>query len=561
MNPAYTDIQINPSLPEWSDGLQICDFSHVRLSDLRRAARRRLVDSAQAYVLRLNSLAEETDLPASHAGLLTGDPAHQPIVMTGHQPVVFHSGLTFKYETTQQFAADNNAIGLAVIIDTDRGDAGQFGYPEQDPTAELPPPDNDEPESSKRESSERESSETEHGDVEHGDAQAAEFEVSRSSPMFVRLAVQSLADSNRLFSRGKLKPAAELQQLAALVQSAMESVSQSAAARSAQDVLNGFAQLATSKVSAMEANAILRWHHGIGDRLLELPLSAIAAFPESLMLTVDVLKQPRRFAAAYNSALATYREEHGIRNPANPFPDLKITDDGCELPFWVVNHDRGTRDVLEVQLDGNVTRLLADGCIVDTFADSIPDDALDPMLLQNLQVVPRGVMITVFLRLLFSDLFVHGTGGGRYDRFTDEFIRAWWNVEPPPFTVASASRYLFSEQRAELQRLNRIRSQLRDLQYNPQRYFGQDVFCAERESALAVLVEHKDQAVAKMREQHASGQSARQLGRQIQQYTNQIREAVAQEFESQLTLLNSLAPEHYDAINSRTYPWFFFPST
>jgi hypothetical protein len=41
--------------------------------------------------------------------------------MTGHQPVIFHSGLTFKYQTTETFALEHNALAIAVLIDTDEG--------------------------------------------------------------------------------------------------------------------------------------------------------------------------------------------------------------------------------------------------------------------------------------------------------------------------------------------------------------------------------------------------------------------------------------------------------
>ena len=522
MNSHYTEIQIGPSLAEWSSFLTVSCLDHTRLSELRRTARSRLVESAQTFILRLNAIAEETELAVNTAPLLTGDPTTQPIVMTGHQPVQFHSGLSFKYETTQQFAAENNAIAVAVIIDTDRGDAGQFSYPDV-------------------------------GEI--GDNSSADESVQ---PYQAVLAVDSISNSNNLFGHGKLKPAAALKSLSDTVCSSLKKLARPKTAERVEKVFREFAQLSNAKASAMEANTIMRWQYGIGHQMLELPLSAIASFPESLMLTVDILKQPHRFAAAYNSALALFREEHGIQNSANPFPNLKINEHGCELPFWVVDHNRGTRQVLEVHVDGNVTRLLANGVTVDTLADNISDDSLDPMLLQNLQLVPRGALITVFLRLLFSDLFVHGTGGGRYDRFTDEFIRTWWNAEPPPFTVASASRYLFEDQRAELQRLQKIKSELRDLQFNPQRHFGQGVFSDSLEERLAVLVNEKGLAVAELKSMKEAGESGKEAGQQIQLMTNEIRDAVGAEFESQLAVLNALTPEQHDALNSRTYPWFFF---
>ena len=333
------------------------------------------------------------------------------------------------------------------------------------------------------------------------------------------------------------------------------------AAQSTQVVIDQLAMLSSTRATAMEANTILRWQHGIGAGLLELPLSAIASFPEVLRLTADILKQPSRFAASYNEALRSYRDEHNIRNHANPFPDLRIDNDSCELPFWVVNHDRGTRYALEVRLDGNVTQLLANGKTVDTFAGNISEDSLEPMLLQDLQLIPRGALITAFLRLLFSDVFVHGTGGARYDRFTDEFVRSWWNTDAPPFTVATASRHLFPDQRAEIARLEQINADMRELRFNPQRFFEKSVFSPTLEAHLTALMKDKQAAVDCMKSFHADGMSAKEAGAEIQRLTNAVRQAVDLEFEPQLQLLSNVLPEQLDAINCRTYPWFFYPPT
>lgn len=514
----YTDIQTQPQPDQWSAFLRICSLENSRLSELRQTARHRLIDSAQKFVLRLHALSEDADLPTQSSPVLTGNPDETPIVMTGHQPVVFHSGLTFKYETTQQFAADNKAIAVAVIIDTDQGDAGQFSYPQLPPT-------------------------TDDGELH---------------PAHPVLAIETLATSHNLFSHGRPRPQAEVNAISAEIQQELNRFDQADAADAVGEYLQQYAQLSASKATMLDANTIVRWQQGVGEQMLELPLSAIASFPESLMLTADILKQPIRFASAYNAALDAFREEHGIRNVANPFPNLKVGKDSCELPFWMVNHNRGTRHVLEVHLDGSVTRLVANGKTVDSFAGNITSESLEPMMLQNLQVIPRGALITAFLRLLFSDLFVHGTGGARYDRFTDEFIRSWWNAEPPPFTVATASRHLFQETREEVSRLQQIQNDLRDLQYNPQRFFGKQVFSAGLEEQLVELMKDKQAAVDCMNSFHADGQSAKEAGKAIQELTNKIKQAVKDEFEPQLSQLNSISPEQMDAINCRTYPWFFF---
>lgn len=518
--PKYTKTVLKPEFDDWSEWLSVSAPENPRLAALRQTARQRLIESSQQYVLRLNTLAEDAELPELKTPLLTGDPSDSPIVMTGHQPVLFHSGLTFKYEKTRAFADDHSAIGVAVIIDTDQGDAGQFAYPTRESAMAS-------------------------------DSLAHDFPI---------LAIETLAESHNLYAQGKLKSPAEIRQIGQAVAGSLRDLKHEESALQAEQIFERYVALAATKATALEANTLLRWHFGIGSGLLELPLSAIASFPEILKLTTDILKQPHRFAAAYNSALQTYREEHQIRNAANPFPDLRIEQDRCELPFWVVNHNRGTRYVLEVRLDGNVTELLANETVVDTFAGNINEDSLEPMLLQNLQIVPRGALITAYLRLLFSDLFVHGTGGARYDRFTDEFIRSWWNTDSSPFTVATASRFLFSEQRGEIERLKQIETDLRDLRFNPQRFFGAGVFEPELEERLVALMKDKQAAVDCMKSFHADGHSAKEAGKEIQKLTKRIRDAVDAGFESQLQLLKAVTPEQLDAINSRTYPWFFFKS-
>ena len=99
---------------------------------------------------------------------------------------------------------------------------------------------------------------------------------------------------------------------------------------------------------------------------------------------------------------------------------------------------------------------------------------------------------------------------------------------------------------------------MRDMQFNPQRHFDQNVFPAELESSLKSLSEEKRKLVAQLKDAKANGESASAFGKQIQNITEQIKTEVADHFQSELQLLDDLTPEQQDTINSRTYPWFFF---
>jgi hypothetical protein len=55
---------------------------------------------------------------------------------------------------------------------------------------------------------------------------------------------------------------------------------------------------------------------------------------------------------------------------------------------------------------------------------------------------PRALTLTIFLRLLVADQFVHGIGGGRYDQVADSIIAGFFEIAPPKFAVTTATMYL-----------------------------------------------------------------------------------------------------------------------
>jgi hypothetical protein len=498
----------------------------IALRELRQQARIRLVDSAEKFVLRLSEVARRVGLLSGDRPLLTGDPSAMPIVMTGHQPVVFHSGLTFKYQTTEAFAAQHGLIAIAVVIDTDEGDAGAFSYPTLD---------------------------TSQARFQNPLGDAERRFVAKSA---------TLARSPGLFSGSRLKSPDAISAESTTVENDLRACGENSAATAFQAVAAQYAALAgisPAGIAAMEANLITRWNADVGGRMLELPLSAICSFPEFIRFAVPILERPFEFAQCYNQTLTTFRSEHRIRNEANPFPNLSIEEEWCELPFWVVDHAAGTRRVLQIRRQSDGMALASNGERLLTLEKGNVAEALTSLLFSGQQLVPRGALITATFRLLFSDLFVHGTGGGQYDPCTDALIRNWWSVEPSPFAVASASRFLFPVERQRLMQLQHVESQLRDLQFNPQRFLRTNVFPASLEERLTSLLREKDAAVNRMKSARQAGESAQDIGREIQRFTDAIKTEVSREFEPRLQELHSLSNQNVSAITSRTWPWFLFP--
>lgn len=54
-------------------------------------------------------------------------------------------------------------------------------------------------------------------------------------------------------------------------------------------------------------------------------------------------------------------------------------------------------------------------------------------------VLPRAFLMSAICRTALADRFVHGLGGGVYERVTDAWFRAWLGWTPPPHDVVSAS--------------------------------------------------------------------------------------------------------------------------
>lgn len=154
----------------------------------------------------------------------------------------------------------------------------------------------------------------------------------------------------------------------------------------------------------------------------EIPLvmaSKLPGSPEGGSLVRRMIDDARRCVTAYNRAVALHPRA-GIR------PLFEGVDE-VELPFWT--QTRGRRGRLYVDL-GDSNRPVA-------FSDD-PEADLAWRNGTPACIVPRALSLTAILRSAFCDLFIHGKGGGVYDRITEDWWRAWGGSELAPMAVASA---------------------------------------------------------------------------------------------------------------------------
>ncbi|MDI3280126.1 MAG: hypothetical protein QJR13_01980, partial [Bacillota bacterium] len=286
--------------------------------------------------------------------------------------------------------------------------------------------------------------------------------------------------------------------------------------------------------SAPAAGEALPW-----PSFLELCLSDLARTPEFRAWAADLAREARRFALVHNQVLEEYRSQHGYRSRLNPFPNLSVAGDQVELPFWRV--EEGWRRPW----------LVGEG---------------SPPLPPELR--PRALALTIFCRLFLADLFLHGVGGGRYDRVADRIIQGFYGIEPPPYAVVSLTLHFlpgYPEGGVEesASRAYRWWEAVRRLRFSPERCLEEPWtrgwWTEEARRRVAELGRRKEEAIAlllaaqKAAERRRAGRTLAELGRELREAAEPVLAAAEEELRrAEARLAEAKAAEY------REYPFCFY---
>jgi hypothetical protein len=201
----------------------------------------------------------------------------------------------------------------------------------------------------------------------------------------------------------------------------------------------------TPSLSAALTASMYRMDWSLGLRHQSIVTSRLWNNEPYLSFVHHLLSNGDSFAFIYNSALGEYRQAHGIDNPGRPMPDLQISENSCEVPFWLDDLGNNIRHRATVRGRAGQWRLEVQG---DAFNISPnPDLAASAQQLQqflrrhNLRLAPRALTLTMYLRLFVVDQFVHGIGGGRYEQVNDRVLSRFFGIDPPAFCVTTATLY------------------------------------------------------------------------------------------------------------------------
>lgn len=490
----HGEVLCDPPYPTWHEHLAVNRAAVAMwpsaLRERREAARKEFLAFARDYTFALGIDAPE---PATDA----------PIVLTGHQPELYHPGVWVKVFLLQRLAEDTGATAVDLVVDTDRaGTVGArlpwLGSPVEVRTVPLTPP----------------------GEV-----------------TFVQSPVPDAVERAVFRKRGaailERLPAPALSHHFAAYCDALD-----AAAPHADDL----AGVLTAARRAFEAPA--------GSAYLEAPVSGLAALPAYRSWAAETLRDAARFREVMNEALRSYRARTGTRSAAQPFPDLEQRGDRLEAPFWLLR--AGKRERVWVDADGRM--YFGEDAVPDAAGSTVGD--LDTLIAEGAVLAPKAVTLTLFARLFLGDYFIHGTGGGRYDRVTDAVIRAYYDIEPPRFAVASMTLLLplgahlvtDAEIAALTQRLHR-------LEHNPDAMLDELEFDDDTEYArVRALADRKAQLVGEIARSDADRKS---LGAEIREVNTALSAMLAPVVrDAHEALAHARAARAAaDVLTDRTYPY------
>ena len=378
---------------------------------LRQNAKSEIANLAYEYTSQYSNAAKPSD----------GD----SIILSGHQPELFHPGVWYKNFSLDSLAKKHLGTGINLVIDSELYRKSTLNVPTgsiEKPIATLVPFDN-------------------------APIGSTTFETSQLlNPNCIESFPRRLGET--------IKPLG-------LKDPLIENIRQFQT------------QLDTNLVGQLMAQSRHLLEQNWGVLNLELPLSHVCNTRSFAEFCGKVLAELPNFVQSYNGALSSYRTRNRLRSKTHPAPDLIQTGNLVETPFWFWSNDDPTRKPLMVRWSKDKIEIEFDGknrtCSHDRIADLVCELNQGPFAIRS-----RALMTTLYARTFLSDLFIHGIGGAKYDEVTDMIIKDFFGIDPLQYYCLSATVRLpfngsMSGTTDEVRPSKEILRLQRDLQFNPER--------------------------------------------------------------------------------------------
>lgn len=480
------------------------------LASLSRLARRDLLTAAHAHASRFSlPWADELVGPAGE-----DDPK---LLVTGHQPQLFHPGVWFKNFVLDHVARRTHSLAVNLIIDNDTQRGASVKAPTgtvDAPRAIAVPWD------------------------QVADEVPYEQRLVRDETLFESFAERLTTTVEPLVSRP-------------LVQSLWPLVLE--------------ARSVTRQPGLLFSVGRNRLERQFGLKTIDVPLSDLVDADAFRRFALELFSRAGELRDVYNQVLAEYRESHRIRSRSHPVPELAQENDWIEAPFWCWSDRAPRRRRLFVRATGT------DWELTDRagWRDRLPGGGIGggatgdvsaalarwrDWRRAGVKIRPRALVTTLFSRLLLGDLFVHGIGGAKYDQLTDALFERFLGFTAPTFVTATATVCLpIPHSVVTNEDVWRLEQRLRASRFHPEAWLSSDQL---RDDYVARLVAEKRRWLATEPPRGSRLTRHRALGalnEALQQYLGEQRESWSREIESL-----RVAAQQHALLASREYSYCVF---
>ena len=458
-------------------------------------------------------IAESLAYTASLTGEDIAPPSDDPLIVTGHQPELFHAGVWAKNFAAAGLAGKTSGTSLNLIIDNDTVTTTRVKVPvgtQQSPGVEWIP-------------------------FDMAVSQRPWEDATISDPECFESFGQRVADQIQAF--WNYQP---------LVAHRWSAAKQHAnVSRRLCDCL------AAMRVTVERS-------HGVHN--LEVPMSRVCSTRPFQRFIAAILGEHPSFHSSYNQIVRDYRRKYHLKSTTHPVPELEISDDWFEAPFWIWQAGEERRDrpfarriADEIELRDS-RRVLGRLPVHGNDQLQRGADVLQELARQGIRIRTRALTTTLFARVFLSDLFIHGIGGAKYDEMTDSICARLLKSLAPQFATVSATAYppLPPPFPVTDESLRSTEHQLRDVQYNPDRHLSID-----SPTPIQSLIHQKQQILKGIAGRHPSAEEHRtlqQINSQLGQHAEAVRERLRANSEAIRDQLKANA-----VLRDREFAWCLHP--
>ncbi|MHC4138620.1 MAG: hypothetical protein ACYSR1_01970 [Planctomycetota bacterium] len=434
IDPAHNDI---PGLIDVNkERFQSYDFNvnGIPFSPFREQVRSETLRKAGEYTDKIWSLCSKLNI-AGTENLYCVKDSYTPektIIQTGHSPALEHPGVLIKHSLVNSIAKKVNGIGINMVVDNDASNDNCLNIPN------INGPD-------------------------------SSVERTEYLPGLHNLAFEEIRYTDST-------------QLSAFNKSVAKALHNPEMRKTFEDFMDTVIKLSeeTLQFSDLFTFARCAFLTRFGINNLEVPVSLISETDSFLQFFLHITANLKRFVNIYNTKLSEYRNLKKISSKANPLPDLMEKGFVVEMPFWIWKEGESRKSLFASVANDSRISILCENKIVEHLdfggrngsTKNLENlERLNGLISNGIKVRPKAIANTMYSRMFFSDLFIHGIGGAKYDLITDEIVREFFGVEPPEYATISATLHLpYKPLDATKEDVNALKHVIKDMGYNPDRY-------------------------------------------------------------------------------------------